>query len=221
MQPGDLVIYEGHSVPHGHPFPLQGRYYANIYAHFEPLGYSIRHERLYNTKTTRDAHEINPGESYYRRRNMILHNSSIERKLDDIPPFITLGTLEERRWKQKEQYNILKEINDEPNTTGIHLTHTAASLGDYETFEKLSRSHDTMSFHAMDSNGWQPIHEAARAGHIEIVEFLLKHRVDYNSRTNNGKGGTALWWANQMHGKNHPVTKKLKEVGALDISPEA
>jgi ankyrin repeat protein len=25
-----------------------------------------------------------------------------------------------------------------------------------------------------DKNGWQPIHEAARAGHRDVVEFLVK-----------------------------------------------
>ena len=36
MEPGDLVLYESHSIIHGRPFPLKGRYYANIFIHFEP-----------------------------------------------------------------------------------------------------------------------------------------------------------------------------------------
>jgi len=28
MEPGDMVFYESHSVIHGRPFPLKGRYYA-------------------------------------------------------------------------------------------------------------------------------------------------------------------------------------------------
>ena len=38
MAPGDLVLYESHSVIHGRPFPMKGKYYANIFVHFEPLG---------------------------------------------------------------------------------------------------------------------------------------------------------------------------------------
>ncbi|CAB9496503.1 Ankyrin Repeat [Seminavis robusta] len=38
MEPGDLVLYESHSVLHGRPFPLKGRYFANIFVHFEPIG---------------------------------------------------------------------------------------------------------------------------------------------------------------------------------------
>ena len=38
MLPGDMVLYESHSVIHGRPFPLKGKYYANIFVHFEPMG---------------------------------------------------------------------------------------------------------------------------------------------------------------------------------------
>ncbi|KAL7537318.1 hypothetical protein ACHAXR_007727 [Thalassiosira sp. AJA248-18] len=37
MQPGDMVLYESHSVLHGRPFPLKGRYFANIFVHFKPF----------------------------------------------------------------------------------------------------------------------------------------------------------------------------------------
>jgi hypothetical protein len=32
---GDMVLYESHSVIHGRPFPLKGKFYANIFIHFE------------------------------------------------------------------------------------------------------------------------------------------------------------------------------------------
>ena len=37
MVPGDMVLYESHSVLHGRPFPLKGSYFANIFVHFKPL----------------------------------------------------------------------------------------------------------------------------------------------------------------------------------------
>ena len=43
MQPGEMVLYESHSVIHGRPYPLKGKYYANLFVHFEPLGYTLRH----------------------------------------------------------------------------------------------------------------------------------------------------------------------------------
>jgi prolyl 4-hydroxylase len=38
MEPGDMVLYESHSVIHGRQFPLKGRYMANVFIHFEPVG---------------------------------------------------------------------------------------------------------------------------------------------------------------------------------------
>jgi prolyl 4-hydroxylase len=38
MEPGDMVLYESHSVLHGRPFPLKGRFMANVFIHFEPTG---------------------------------------------------------------------------------------------------------------------------------------------------------------------------------------
>ena len=37
MLPGDMVLYESHSVLHGRPFPMKGKYYANIFVHFKPI----------------------------------------------------------------------------------------------------------------------------------------------------------------------------------------
>mmetsp|Transcript_6624 Transcript_6624/g.19438 ORF Transcript_6624/g.19438 Transcript_6624/m.19438 type:complete len:472 (+) Transcript_6624:95-1510(+) len=39
MKPGDMVLYESGSIIHGRPFPLIGRFYANIFIHFEPTGF--------------------------------------------------------------------------------------------------------------------------------------------------------------------------------------
>lgn len=33
-----MVLYESHSVIHGRPFPLRGKFYANVFVHFEVLG---------------------------------------------------------------------------------------------------------------------------------------------------------------------------------------
>lgn len=38
MQPGDMVLYESHSVIHGRPFPFRGKFFANVFVHFEVIG---------------------------------------------------------------------------------------------------------------------------------------------------------------------------------------
>jgi prolyl 4-hydroxylase len=45
MEPGDMVLYESHSVIHGRPYPLSGKYYANIFLHFEPFSYTVNQEQ--------------------------------------------------------------------------------------------------------------------------------------------------------------------------------
>jgi prolyl 4-hydroxylase len=38
LEPGDMALYESHSVIHGRPYPFRGKYFANVFVHFEPLG---------------------------------------------------------------------------------------------------------------------------------------------------------------------------------------
>lgn len=37
MEPGEIILYESHSIIHGRPFPLLGDAYANVFVHFEPI----------------------------------------------------------------------------------------------------------------------------------------------------------------------------------------
>ena len=39
-----MLLYESHSVIHGRPFPLKGRYFANIFIHFEPTGRKLQQD---------------------------------------------------------------------------------------------------------------------------------------------------------------------------------
>lgn len=60
QKPGDLVLYESHSIIHGRPFPLKGRYYANIFIHFAPLtaikdGVASAHDDLSGSLTAEDT----------------------------------------------------------------------------------------------------------------------------------------------------------------------
>lgn len=45
MKPGEMILYESHSIIHGRPFRLNGNYYANAFVHFEPLGHTLRHSQ--------------------------------------------------------------------------------------------------------------------------------------------------------------------------------
>lgn len=65
-----------------------------------------------------------------------------------------------------------------------------------------------------------PLHEAARGGHVEVVEWLVQFGLDIDQRTHEGTGGSTLWWAKRVHKRDHPVVKYLEAAGAKDIAPE-
>jgi ankyrin repeat protein len=78
------------------------------------------------------------------------------------------------------------------------------------------------------------LHEAARAGHIDVLRLLLeigsqsnsfgndarrgnRLKVDINARTNNERGCTALWLAEQNHGADSNVAQFLRNNGGVSI----
>jgi prolyl 4-hydroxylase len=73
MAPGDMVLYESHSVIHGRPFPLNGKFYANVFVHFEPVGM-----RLGGTQ----------------------EDSMYDPALD-LPPYLVPGSVWEKDWRSK------------------------------------------------------------------------------------------------------------------------
>ncbi len=72
MEPGDMILYESHSLIHGRPFPLKGRYYANVFIHFEPFD---------GWDTARD--QTNLGDNN-----------------GDLPPYIIPGSPEESNYRE-------------------------------------------------------------------------------------------------------------------------
>ena len=76
MQPGDMVLYESHATIHGRPFPLHGRYYANVFVHFQPMG---------------PAHSTQP----------ILENANGTTYPRFAPPFVVPGSVWETQYYQE------------------------------------------------------------------------------------------------------------------------
>lgn len=78
---------------------------------------------------------------------------------------------------------------------------------------------DKEIIHRTDNNGWNLLHEAARAGNIHVVRYLVWQGINVDHITNNGMGGTALWVARTQHGDDHSVVKFLKSIGSSEIAP--
>ena len=211
MMPGDMVLYESHSVIHGRPFPLKGRFMANIFIHFEPTGHSLRH----NAKMEEEEEKKDVHEKYKDALNRGFGGH--ENDANGLPSYIIPGTPEEAHWRA--QHPDGKKSKRNSFQTGSTTAHAAAQGGDLETLRKeVERRKDVIN--AKDSNGWQPLHEAARGGHVDVVKYLVDNGADLNSKTGGKNGATALWWAKQRLGDDHPVVMLMEELGALEIGPD-
>jgi len=112
---------------------------------------------------------------------------------------------------------------------GATPAHIAAKLGNLPLLQELAgtvtsaggRGHRRRVLAASDHNGWQPLHEACRGGHTEIVRYLVVEQgefVDVNATTNGGQSPLSL--ALQNHGEDHPVTQLLREAMDADNSDD-
>ncbi|CAB9501183.1 Protein phosphatase 1 regulatory subunit 12A [Seminavis robusta] len=218
MEPGDMVLYESHSVLHGRPFPLKGRFVANLFIHFEPTGHTLRHEeKVEAEQKARMAKEKKKGSwiSQYKLASKMGFGGH-ENENNGLPPYIIPGTPEEANWRRSHPSGNQRQQQDR-FTTGSTPVHFAAQKGDLKSImTHIDKAKE--SVHLKDANGWTPLHEAARGGHKEVVKYLVEKGADKNALT--GVGESALWWARHEYGDEHPVVEFLEELGALEVGPD-
>eukprot|EP00934_Nitzschia_sp_Nitz4_P008613 Nitzschia sp. Nitz4//scaffold43_size134323//64785//66265//NITZ4_003300-RA/size134323-augustus-gene-0.235-mRNA-1//-1//CDS//3329551951//8603//frame0 len=187
MEPGDMVLYESGSLMHGRPFPLKGRYYANIFIHFEPTG---QH----------------------------LHDSEWDSNGEFFPPYLLPNSPEERTWARRNPGGWKKQSPSAADTSKSE-GHLAAALGDVESLSEIAKA-NKRALHVKDKNGWQPLHEAVRGGHVDAVKLLVDHGADVNSVTNFGEGVSPYNIALTFLSADHPVAMLLEELGADNVGPD-
>lgn len=181
MEPGDMVLYESHSVIHGRPFALKGRYFANLFVHFEPIGHSLRHH----------GHKTDAGDDVdvKYRESLMRGSGGHENEQSGLPPYITPGTPESEHWFQTHPEG--RRSKKKSFTTGSTVAHLAAQGGDLEGLQKeVEKKKDLI--HAKDKNGWQPVSDKRETwyyvkhpccidfenpgsiiSHIRIIAFLF------------------------------------------------
>lgn len=108
---------------------------------------------------------------------------------------------------------------------GATEAHIAAKSGNLNSLMRLAETPEgRQTLIAQDNNQWQPLHEAVRGGHLDVVNFLLSQhhdpQVDINARTNANAGASPLYLAESTLGPEHPVTRRLRELGAVSYRPE-
>lgn len=120
---------------------------------------------------------------------------------------------------------------------GANILHQAAAVNDLPVILARLRQLDsvpndrieaaTAPFRQKDENDWQPLHEAARAGNVDVLKLLLeidgsqrratRLKVDINARTNGNRGCTALWLTEQNHGADSAASQILRNNGGISI----
>ncbi len=93
----------------------------------------------------------------------------------------------------------------------------AAAHGDLRKVMRLV-SMNPESVNERDYNGWEPIHEASRAGKLEVLKYLIEKGADKGSLTNSG--GSPLWWAKRSLNRGHKLIQYLEEIGAPEVGQE-
>ena len=176
MEPGDLVLYESHSIIHGRPFPLKGRYMANVFIHFEPTG------------------PLN-GKSEF---------------TGDLPPYVIPGSPEEAHWRNANRHG--HKIGGTGGATPAHMDARSGNINHLRQLLLDEEQHKIID--APDTNGWRPLHEAIRAGHVDIVTLLLESGlVDPHARAGKTGGYSPIHLAQQFLLPDQPeVAKTIQEL---------
>lgn len=192
MEPGDMVLYESGSLIHARPFPLKGRFFANIFIHFEPTG------RKLGDTSDEYLETLDP---FY-------------------PPYLLKNSPEVENWKSRNPEGWHKPVPSAPiQQVTSPEGHAAAAYGDVATLAAIAKTNKRNLFFK-DANGWQPIHEAARGGHVEALEFLINHGADINARTGENDGSSPLNLVEMYLGATHEAAYFLSSLGAFNLSPE-
>lgn len=188
MEPGDMIMYEGHSTIHGRPFELKGNFYANAFVSFEPTG-----------------RKIDKDGSYY----------GTVYPQDGLPPFLLPNSPEEALWRQEhpEGWKYNNPLGTEDVKSSTSEAHFAASVGNVAKLRQIAQT-DPDLLHLPDLNGWRPFHEAVYGGQQKAIEFLVQQGTDVNALTNSGH--TALNLIDQHPvGQFHPFVDFLEQNGAV------
>jgi prolyl 4-hydroxylase len=180
------VLYESHSVIHGRPFRLNGRFYSNIFVHFEPLGLPLNMPDSEHSATNHD------------------YNT-------DLPPYVIPGSVWESEYRNSFPggWSLMKDV------------FAIVQRGDLTTFRYLTNLNSAKAYETDGTSAeWRPIHEAARSGHKEILQFLIEeHKVDVNQLCSVGGGTTPLSLVHEYFGADHEASLYLASVGGI-VLPE-
>eukprot|EP00604_Paraphysomonas_vestita_P002251 CAMPEP_0174819618 /NCGR_PEP_ID=MMETSP1107-20130205/2962_1 /TAXON_ID=36770 /ORGANISM="Paraphysomonas vestita, Strain GFlagA" /LENGTH=375 /DNA_ID=CAMNT_0016033465 /DNA_START=336 /DNA_END=1463 /DNA_ORIENTATION=+ len=217
MEPGDMVLYESSTVLHGRPAPLKGSKYANIFIHFKPFDHDEMNaedskKRLLESKkkssTNLFGSKISKLMGGHEDSNH--EENELNRHREDAERQRVTGTLTGEQKVRK----LRGDPSNYENIPSELVLNIAAAKGHIHKVKTIIEK-DSKSIHSRDMNGWQPIHEAVRSGHTEVVKLLVENGADVASLTSSG--ASPLWWAKRTLSPGHSVIQYLEEIGAPEI----
>ena len=139
---------------------------------------------------------------------------------ENMPIYILRGSPEEQKWRREHPpQRLVRRAKEAPAAAASPLEELAhaAATGDVDRIHKMvtaENANDKDMIHNKDSNGWLPIHEAARGGHLDVVQLLVDFGADVNERTNFGEGSSVMELVLNNHGHDHPLFGYLEDLGA-------
>lgn len=207
MQPGEMVLYEGHSTIHGRPFPLKGNFYANAFVHFEPAAAIGQYQyQQQDSDSTND-------------KSFSLTDKPVT--ATDLPPYVIPGSLWEYHWRIENPHGwTYSNPLFFQNIPLKDAANVAATYANVAKLHELANSHNReLLFQHDPITGYAPIHQAVRSyGHIPSVQLLLVNGVDINMLTKDGTDtplSLVLRVGQQINQtKFHPIVKFLIQHGA-------
>lgn len=184
MDPGDMVLYESHTTLHGRPFPMKGRFYANVFVHFSPIDHDQENEndakiaalqnedkRVFQTATVIEAKK-NLANALHPQQRDVQQKGIGGHEHDNHPIDAVQRHLEELA-KKEHELQLLHEKDP--------IAYKAALDAENNAMEKAKDDVNS-------PKGRTDLHFAAALGFIENVRKILNgHRTDIiNARDENG-----------------------------------
>ncbi|CAJ1935071.1 unnamed protein product [Cylindrotheca closterium] len=192
MEPGDLVLYESHSIIHGRQFPLKGSYMANLFIHFEPIGPI--------------GTEVNPNLDL---PIYIVKGSEIEIQWQLLNRGIVYNIFDNNRVPTSKIHEKARQGNTKGVTRILDQAHESVFFRDINGRTPLHE--------AVQSGNVNTI--SVILSHAKKEKGYINQRTKQLGKV--GAGGSALYYAVKFHGFGHPMVELLKQNGAKSIPPES
>jgi prolyl 4-hydroxylase len=187
MSPGDIVLYESHSLIHGRPFPLMGKYYSNVFIHFEP--------QQEENAVFQPPYFV-PG---------------TPKELVDL--YYTQGRAGTNGYSGEVAREVVEKLDDwSSDEEDWAPAHYAAYRGDTEALKKYLKE-QKVKVNERDDDGWTLLAYAAHSGHVKTVRFLVESGANVDiiifEDEDNGEEVTAHEIARRNWGDDSEIVRFL------------